>query len=708
MTNILSLPEAITHAYDTLKVHIHKNGSGTWNTVKGPMVPDFWPRHLKGDERFGVPFLVKDRCRAAMVDVDDHSSVGWDTVTRAVDAILNELSLVGLIGLPFRSGGGAGVNIWLIWSDDQQAAGVRAAIRAAIERAGYTVGAGGIAKGQVEIFPKQDKAHGAGNCAALPRTALDALTLEDIPLGQVFWSTSAPVPEVNIIEKPTGAQGSKLNPEQLEELLGYIPNDDLEYDAWWSTIMAIHDAGGTLEQAEAWSAKSTKHTPGYLPRKWRSITGDTERRVTVRTLKKMAADAGWEGSLVDVSVFPEPDDIKEINYPRIPGKGRYAGYINSNRQLIKRCMSEDPNFPWIIAFDEFTQEIVLSLRSDGEWTRLRDHHYYEMGVWFDTQRWEPVKTPTIREAVNAVAYLNVINLARSWALSLEWDGEDRYAEALRRMAVEIDDYTLAVARYWWTAHGARILEPGYKCDSVIVLVGEQETGKTKLIDTLAPKIGELRTYRDCNIEQLLSDDKSARVVRGALMLNLDEMRNYSRKEAAEVKACLSRTHESFIPKYIEFRHEFGRMCVIYATTNKDQFLDDETGNRRYHVLKVDNNIDLDWFEQNRDLLWAQGIHEFRNHGLAWKDASRLAPDHIQDHETDDVWEEPIAEYLETSPLEYETISNVLEVVCRITIDHQTKREEMRVAKILKNLGWKGKLRREPGKRFRIWERPLQF
>ena len=531
----VSLPEAITYAHDTVKVHIHKNGTGIWNTVKGPMVADFWSRHLKGDERFGVPFLVKDRCRAAMIDVDDHSGVGWDTVTRAVDAILNELSLVGLIGLPFRSGGGAGINIWIIWADVQQAAAVRAAMIAAVERAGYTLGAGGIAKNQVEVFPKQNKAHGVGNCAALPRTALDSLTLEDIPLGQVYWSVSAPVPEVVINERPAvqeaQAQGSKLNPEQLEELLGYIPNDDLDYDTWWSTVMAIHDAGGTLEQAEAWSAKSVKHTPGYLPRKWRSITGDVERRVTVRTLKKMASDAGWRGSLVDVDVFPEPDAQPEEQgptYRRVPGKGRYAGYKISNTEQLIICMSCDPVFPWDITFDDFTQDIRIVDRASGTSQRYQDAHLIDMARWFDEQRWEPVTTRTLREIVNNVSSHKRTNIAVEWASGRVWDGHDRYHEALEHAGMAVNDYSMAVMRYWWSAHGGRVVSPGHQCDSIIVLQGDQGIGKSRLIQSLAPDIRDVCTYRDITIDQLLIDDKSARALKGCLIANMDEMRNFSR------------------------------------------------------------------------------------------------------------------------------------------------------------------------------------
>jgi predicted P-loop ATPase len=329
-----------------------------------------------------------------------------------------------------------------------------------------------------------------------------------------------------------------------------------------------------------------------------------------------------------------------------------------------------------------------------------------MGVWFDIKRWEPIHTTLIREAVNATAQANAINVAKTWAESLVWDGMDRYADALKHMCVEANDYTMAVMHYWWSAHGARILCPGYKCDSIIVLVGEQSTGKTMLIDTLAPKIGELRTYRDCNIEQLLHDDKSARIVRGALVLNLDELRYFSRREQAEIKATLSRTHESFVPKYIEFRNEFGRMCIIYATTNNYEFLDDETGNRRYHALVVRGEINLEWFRTHGEQLWAQGVHEFKTSGLSWQNAARFAPNQLIEHEMSDVWEDVIIDYLETIVTENVTTSEILELACKMPINQQDRKSQMRVAKILISIGWEKKIIWRNNSTTRVWQRKL--
>lgn len=677
--------------------HITKAAGGTWRTVKGALPDGALAHHLNGGPRYGVPFVRPGdgTAMAGMIDVDDHDgSAGWGLVSTTAAALMERAESMGVVLHPYRSGGGKGVNLWAVWEQPQQADAIKWALEWAVKACGLAVGARGVASGQVEVFPKQGSvaAGEVGNCAALPRTPLCSWSWGDVDAAE--WVPSAPVSRQAERSEDRGLGGTgveSLTADQLRDLLRFVPVAGIGYDDWWARVMAIHDAGGSIELAREWSRYDPAYADddGLTDAKWRSIRGSVRAtRVTVRTLMKLAADAGWGGLVADVEQFPVAEVDGELlqDYARVPGKGRYAGYVESSVEQVSLCVAKDPEFPFRLSFDTFLQDKLISV-DHSHAVRLVDAHYVLMRRWFDRRHWEPVTGTLMRDAAEGAVWGNRTNLAQEWAAGLRWDGVDRYDESLRRMGAQVSEYYRAVVRYQWTSHGARVLEPGYQADAIIVIVGEQQgTGKTQMINALAPRIGGVETYRNIGIDDLLHSDKSARAMKGCLVANLDEMRDFGRRESSEIKAALSKMRESYIPKYRETREEFGRACVIYATNNHSEFLDDETGNRRYHPIVV-GKIDVEWFRTNAEQLWAQGVEDFRANGQAWRRALELAPEAILQHNTADDWQDAVRSYLETMPGDRVTGADILTNALGVTMDRIDMRAQKRVGKIMRELNW---------------------
>ena len=695
--------------------HIVHDGQG-WATVKSALSKSQYLRHLSGDARYGVP-LVKQGTGStmmAMIDIDDHDgTAGWEKVSRWASQILDVLDDVGLQGNCYRSGGGNGINIWIMFDSPQAAAKVREAIRVPLlVQLGLSNGAGGINKMEVEIFPKQNHvaADEGGSCASLPRVPLDVWDWCDLEVGSVEFEMSDPVTDDDGMKyiEPEGKCNSELvvvEANQIDDMLSHIPNDDLDYDEWFKIVMAIKASGGTIEQAEAWSAKSSKYVEGYLGRKWKSIKNNKQNIVTVGTLRHHAESNGWSSVQADIELFPTNGEVL-VEYARVPGKGRYAGWKVTNVDQLCRCVESDPDFPYKVCFDEFLQEKLLVRGDDVE--RLEDWHMVEMRAWFDRNYWEPVGSNLIRDVIENVAKRRRCNIARKWLDDLRWDGVDRYTEFVKRMGADVCDYYVSVVRYLMTSHAARIIEPGYQADAFALLISEtQGLGKTQAFKALAPTIMGFGTYRDIHLNHLLEEDKAARALRGCLIANLDEMRNFSKREAAEIKAAISRTHESYVPKYRESREHFGRSCMLYGTNNEYEFLTDPTGNRRYHPIEV-GVIDLEWIKENRDQLWAQGRDDFQASGQAWKRALELAPQHIERHTIENPWECKVSEYLGTVVANYVTTSEVLTNALNIPSERQTMSAIKMVAATLRSLGYERKVIRTDGRQFKAFAKPFSL
>jgi predicted P-loop ATPase len=234
------------------------------------------------------------------------------------------------------------------------------------------------------------------------------------------------------------------------------------------------------------------------------------------------------------------------------------------------------------------------------------------------------------------------------------------------------------------------------------LKGAQGLRKTQALKAMAPEIGGIATYRDLEIGSLLSDDTSARAIKGALVANLDELRQMARREKEEIKSALTRSTESYIPKFKESRQEFGRSCVIVATTNADEFLEDSTGLRRFYVLEVRSVVDVGWVRLNAEQLWAQGAAEFSATGIAWRNADRLSRPVTAQFEHFDERTAAMTDFIvqhNAGPLR---ITDVLERGLGIPAERQTKAIQMLTADAFKALDWKKVRRQEKGKGRSVW------
>ena len=203
-------------------------------------------------------------------------------------------------------------------------------------------------------------------------------------------------------------------------------------------------------------------------------------------------------------------------------------------------------------------------------------------------------------------------------------------------------YTRAVSRYWWTAHAGRVLAPGIKADMVPVLVGAQGIRKTSGVLAMVPG------PEHC-VEITLDDVRDAdqaRLLRGRLIGEIAELRGLRTRDAESIKSFISRTHENWIPKYREFATTFARRLVFVGTTNVEEFLDDETGNRRWlpvHVTRRRHRRD----RARPHAVVGRGARNVQGGGYRVREgrSSSRCEEHAA-FEVEDPWREPISRWLD--------------------------------------------------------------
>lgn len=280
---------------------------------------------------------------------------------------------------------------------------------------------------------------------------------------------------------------------------------------------------------------------------------------------------------------------------------------------------------------------ILALRFHEEWTdrlawderrsiplldgeRIHDGNVGNIAAWLGEKQKIQVSLSTTRDAIQTVAREHPEERFRAWLDGLTWDGTPRLDTWLVDYAgAENGPYVQAVAAAWVISAVARTFEPGCQVDVMLVLEGKQGVGKSSLLRALG---GEWFADR---IPHNLSDKDAALALQGPAIVEFQELEALRRNEVRRVKEFVSERYDEFRAPYAHTTTKHPRRVVFAGSTNRDQWIDDETGARRFWPVKCGACRPKDL---PREQIWAEAVARFRDgeawHLEGWKEALAVA------------------------------------------------------------------------------------
>lgn len=267
---------------------------------------------------------------------------------------------------------------------------------------------------------------------------------------------------------------------------------------------------------------------------------------------------------------------------------------------------------------------------------------------------------TVRELLSLSASLpgREVDPLTGYLSGLRWDGVRRLsggADALDEVipGVPWEDRS---EREWASravmracvAAVARAFQPGYQVDSSLVLVGPQGTRKTSWVRWLAgpwsaalPDIlaGDADLYDPCHKAWIVEADEGFAVTRGG-----------SRYGDA-LKRFLTARSDTWRPKYGRTSRTMARRFVVWGTTNHEDFLANEEGNRRYWPVRITRTIPTELLtDYRRDQIWAEAAHLYRAGEKTWMseaEEQRMQSERASQATEEDPLLGPVSRYLST-------------------------------------------------------------
>lgn len=287
-----------------------RTGKG-YTTVREPITSEVIGAHAANTQPILSYPLVGDQTRVGVLDLDNHDkSLTWEQMEEAAGPMVDSLRADGFHPMLVRSGSGSGIHVWIFCSQFKPARSMRRYLAALARRHGFKPGAGGVAKCEVEVFPKQDGVEGdeLGSGIALP-FARSSLPLSDEfePLDLTSWRP----PPLNtlfssgeVLAEYSGAPEQKLLPriysvlegdlEEATAALKTVPSDSRDV---WITVghvmkFTFGEAGFT-----AWCDWSTKSenaaSPDELRKRWNGFK--PRGHVNLGTVFHLGQQHGWNG-----------------------------------------------------------------------------------------------------------------------------------------------------------------------------------------------------------------------------------------------------------------------------------------------------------------------------------------------------------------------------------------------------------------------------
>lgn len=254
--------------------------------------------------------------------------------------------------------------------------------------------------------------------------------------------------------------------------------------------------------------------------------------------------------------------------------------VKPTTENFVRIFCQDPEFAYI-RFNELRNQIE-DLSDNGTFMPWTDTNDAKARTYIES-KYGIYNIKKFDDALRIYSASKAYNPVKRLIETTTWDGKKRICNFLTEiMKADNTAYTREVSRLIFAGGIHRLYNPGCKFDDMPVLVGtRQGEGKSTIVRWLAMDdefFSEVTEFEG---------QKGIEALEGAWICEVSELLAMTKaKDVEAVKSFVSRQNDRYRMPFDKRVTDHKRHCIFIGTTNKEQFLTDKTGNRRFYPVRV--------------------------------------------------------------------------------------------------------------------------
>lgn len=204
-----------------------------------------------------------------------------------------------------------------------------------------------------------------------------------------------------------------------------------------------------------------------------------------------------------------------------------------------------------------------------------------------------------------------------------WDGRTDYIEELAETVVLEDSSQMerwkSTLKKWLVNLVAGVISPNGVNQNAIIFQGSQGIYKTTWLNKLVPR--QLNPY--IHVGPIIPNDKDSLILlTNNILINLDEMEAYTKYDVSHLKSTMTKKLIRVRRPWGHFYESIPRRASFVGSINKESFLNDETGSRRFLVFAVES-LNADYRDDLVDQVYAEAYELYKQGFRYWFNSDEI-------------------------------------------------------------------------------------
>ena len=278
--------------------------------------------------------------------------------------------------------------------------------------------------------------------------------------------------------------------------------------------------------------------------------------------------------------------------------------VSARKDSVYDKINEEFSKHFIIKFNKIALEYEIYSIKTG--ARI---DFNESSILIHLHREKINVSPQVLKTYLRSHFVKQINPLTEYFESLQtWNGEDHIRKYTTYIITDDNEIFYKQLLKWAVRAVKTIFVDEEINKHALVLEGGQNYGKSYYLNYLCPKPLTKYLYTNLGVGK---DDRIK--LSKSLIINIEELDVMGKNDINTIKALISQVSINERLPYGEKSTLLYRTCSFVASTNRAEFLCDDTGSVRWIIFSVIQLIDFSYSKEfNIDDFWSQAYHIFKN------------------------------------------------------------------------------------------------